>query len=66
LHSCQPIAIALKRGDDDARVDIDRALSRIYASKEFRSTYAKWFGKPDADAAAFFRLNLLRSEPYCV
>ncbi len=54
-----PIAIALKRGDDDARVAIDRALSRIYASKEFRSTYAKWFGQPDADAAAFFRLNML-------
>jgi putrescine:ornithine antiporter len=54
-----PIAIALRRGDDDARLAIDRALSRFYASKEFRSTYAKWFGRPDADAAAFFRLNML-------
>ena len=54
-----PIAIALRRGDDDARVAIDRALSRFYASKEFRATYAKWFGQPDADAAAFFRLNML-------
>jgi putrescine:ornithine antiporter len=54
-----PIAIAFRRGDDDARVAIDRALSRFYASKEFRATYAKWFGQPDADAAAFFRLNML-------
>ena len=54
-----PIAIAFRRGDDDARVAIDRALSRFYASKEFRATYAKWFGQPDADSAAFFRLNML-------
>ena len=54
-----PIALAFRRGDDDARVAVDRELSRFYASKEFRSTYAKWFGQPDADAAAFFRLNML-------
>ena len=54
-----PVAIALRRGDEDARLAVDRALSRIYAAPEFRAAYAKWFGEPDADAAAFFRLSAL-------
>jgi putrescine:ornithine antiporter len=54
-----PVAIALRRGDEDGRLAVDRALSRIYATPEFRSMYAKWFGEPDADAAAFFRLSAL-------
>jgi putrescine:ornithine antiporter len=54
-----PVAIALRRGDEDGRLTVDRALSRAYATPEFRATYAKWFGEPDADAAAFFRLSAL-------
>ncbi|HUL02080.1 MAG TPA: putrescine-ornithine antiporter [Gemmatimonadales bacterium] len=50
-----PIALAVKRGDEEARLALDRALSRIYAAPEFRATYAKWFGAPDAEALAFFR-----------
>jgi len=54
-----PVAIALRRGDEDGRLAVDRALSRTYATPEFRSMYTKWFGEPDADAAAFFRLSAL-------
>ena len=54
-----PVAVALRRGDEDGRLAVDRALSRIYATPEFRSMYAKWFGEPDADAAAFFRQSAL-------
>jgi putrescine:ornithine antiporter len=54
-----PVAIALARGNDDARLAVDRALSRIYASDGFRSAYVKWFGRPDADTLAFFRLSAL-------
>jgi putrescine:ornithine antiporter len=54
-----PVAIALARGNEDARLAVDRALSRIYATDAFRSTYFKWFGKPDADTLAFFRLSAL-------
>jgi putrescine:ornithine antiporter len=50
-----PIALAVKRGDEGARLALDRALSRLYAAPEFRADYAKWFGEPDADALAFFR-----------
>jgi ABC-type amino acid transport substrate-binding protein len=51
----EQIALALKRGDEDFRLVVDRTLSRLYASPEFRAEYAKWFGQPDERAAAFFR-----------
>ena len=54
-----PVAIALKRGNDDARLAVDRALSRLYRDGEWRAIYVKWFGEPDADTVAFFRLSAL-------
>jgi putrescine:ornithine antiporter len=50
-----PLALALRRGDEDGRLALDRALSRTYGTPEFRATYAKWFGAPDEGATAFFR-----------
>jgi putrescine:ornithine antiporter len=50
-----PLALALRRGDEDGRLAVDRALSRAYGTTEFRAVYAKWFGEPDESAAAFFR-----------
>jgi putrescine:ornithine antiporter len=50
-----PLAFALRRGDEDGRLAVDRVLSRIYGSAEFRAIYTKWFGEPDEAAAAFFR-----------
>ena len=50
-----PLAIAMKRGDEDRRLALDAALSRLYPSPEFRDIYGKWFGTPDQVAAAFFR-----------
>ena len=57
--SLAPVAIALPRGNEDARLAIDRALSRLYGTDGFRAIYAKWFGEPDADTATFFRLSAL-------
>ena len=51
----EQLAIALRRGDEDFRLVVDRALSRLYGSPEFRAEYTKWFGEPDERAAAFFR-----------
>jgi len=51
----ESLALALRRGDEDFRLAVDRALSRLYGSSEFRLEYAKWFGVPDERAAAFFR-----------
>jgi putrescine:ornithine antiporter len=50
-----PLALALRRGDEDGRLAVDRALSRAYATPGFRGVYTKWFGEPDESAAAFFR-----------
>jgi putrescine:ornithine antiporter len=50
-----PLALALRRGDEDGRLAVDRALSRAYGTPEFRAVYTKWFGEPDESAAAFFR-----------
>jgi polar amino acid transport system substrate-binding protein len=51
--------LALAYGDDDFRVLVDRALSRIYASPEFAALYAKWCGEFDERARTFFVWNTL-------
>jgi putrescine:ornithine antiporter len=55
----EPIALALKRGDEDFRLAVDRGLSRLFRSDEFAGLYTKWFGKPDQEARDFFRLVAL-------
>jgi len=57
LFTYEPLALAFKRGDEDFRLVVDRTLSRLYGSAEFRDLYAKWFGKPDESALTFFRLS---------
>jgi polar amino acid transport system substrate-binding protein len=52
-------ALALARGDDDFRQVVDSALSQAYASSEFGELYAKWCGRFDDNARAFFRWNTL-------
>jgi putrescine:ornithine antiporter len=58
-YTTAPVAIALKRGNDDARLAVDRALSRLYREGEWRAIYVKWFGEPDPETIAFFRLSVL-------
>jgi putrescine:ornithine antiporter len=55
----EPVALALQRNDDDFRLVVDRTLSRLFGSDEFRGLYAKWFGPPDEDTLTFFRLSTL-------
>jgi ABC-type amino acid transport substrate-binding protein len=55
----EPLALGLARGDEDFRLVVDRTLSRLFGSKEFQDLYAKWFGKPDEEALAFFRRSAL-------
>jgi ABC-type amino acid transport substrate-binding protein len=50
---------ALQRGDEDFRLLVDRALSRLYASEDLHFLYAKWFGEPGEFALEFFRLSAL-------
>ncbi len=55
----EPVALAVERNNDDLRVVVDRTLSRLFGTNEFRSVYAKWFGQPNEDALTFFRLSAL-------
>jgi putrescine:ornithine antiporter len=59
LFTHEPIALALGRDDDDFRLVVDRALSKLYTSPEFETIYLKWFGEPDDAIKSFFRMNAL-------
>jgi ABC-type amino acid transport substrate-binding protein len=59
LFTYEPLALALRRGDESFRFLVDRTLSRFYASGEMGDLYTKWFGEPDESALAFFRWNTL-------
>ena len=52
-----PLVLTLARGDEDFRLLVDRALSRLFASDAFPSMYAKWFGEPGDYARNFFQMN---------
>jgi len=57
MFTYEPLALALPRGDEDFRLAVDRAISRLYRSGEIRTLYAKWCGEPDANAVGFFQWN---------
>jgi ABC-type amino acid transport substrate-binding protein len=59
LFTYEPMALSLAPGDDDFRLLVDRALSRLYRSPEFGTMYAKTFGEPDETTLTFFRWNAL-------
>jgi ABC-type amino acid transport substrate-binding protein len=42
--SMEPYALALRRGDEDFRLAVDRALSQIYRSGEIGGVFAASFG----------------------
>lgn len=51
----ETMALAMRRGDDDLRLLVDRTLSRLYRSPDFGPLYASWFGPPDAVVLQFFQ-----------
>ena len=59
LFTHEPIALALGRDDDDFRLVVDRALSKLYTSPEFETIYLKWFGEPDDATKSFFQMYAL-------
>jgi putrescine:ornithine antiporter len=59
LFTHEPVALALGRNDDDFRLVVDRALSKLYASADFQTLYLKWFGQPDDATKAFFQMSTL-------
>jgi ABC-type amino acid transport substrate-binding protein len=59
LFTYEALALALRRGDEDFRLLVDRTLSRLYGSSEIGALYTTWFGEPDENALTFFRWNRL-------
>ncbi|HTP72006.1 MAG TPA: amino acid ABC transporter substrate-binding protein [Burkholderiaceae bacterium] len=53
------VALATRRNDDDFRLVVDRALSRLYRTPELARIYTKNFGAPRSDAVDFFQLVAL-------
>ena len=56
----QSAAFSLARNDEDFRLLVDRALSRLLLSGEWRAIYSNWFGPPNELMITFFQLNALR------
>lgn len=54
-----PVAIALPRGDEDFRLVVDTALSKLYRSQGYVSAYSRHFGKPSETARMLFEANAL-------
>jgi len=57
--SLEPIALGLRRGDEDFRLAVDSTLARLIGSDGFRALYASWFGAPDAEEAAALGMSAL-------
>jgi polar amino acid transport system substrate-binding protein len=51
----EPMALAMRRGDTDLRLLVDRTLSRLYRSGDFAALYGQWFGTPDPGTLELFR-----------
>ncbi|MDM9628131.1 amino acid ABC transporter substrate-binding protein [Rhizobium sp. S152] len=55
----EPLGLELARGDEDFRLQVDRALSQTYASPDFAALFTTWFGPPDEPVVTFFRQTAL-------
>lgn len=51
----EPLALALRRGDDAFRLLVDRTLSRLFRSPDIGPLYASHFGPADAGVLQFFQ-----------
>lgn len=51
----EPLALAMRRGDDAFRLVVDRSLSRVFRSSEFGSLYAGFFGPPSPGTLELFQ-----------
>jgi ABC-type amino acid transport substrate-binding protein len=59
LFTYEPLAFALSRDDEDFRLLVDRSLSGLSRSGVTQALYRKFFGEPDENTLAFFRLRTI-------
>ena len=55
----EPMALALRRGDEDFRLAVDTALSRLYSSGSYARSYTTYFGQPTETARLLFQAYAL-------
>jgi len=60
LFTHETLAFAIPQSDDDFRLLVDNALSRLYRSNEFADVYGKWFGPLKPNTLVLFQLNALQ------
>lgn len=53
------VSLGVRRQDDDFRLSVDRALSRLYRAKDFPALYRTHLGTPTAATLDFFQLVAL-------
>ncbi|MBX9947116.1 MAG: amino acid ABC transporter substrate-binding protein [Reyranella sp.] len=61
--SIEPFALAMRRGDGDFRLAVDRALSHIYRSGEIATIYSKTFGPNDKPTPTLQSLYMIATLP---
>jgi ABC-type amino acid transport substrate-binding protein len=59
LFTHEPYGIVLPRGDEDLRLIVDRTLSRLYRSGDYRELFEKYFGRPDATQSLVLSISAL-------
>ena len=52
----EPIALAMRRNNDDLRLVVDTTLSTLYRSGEIVDIYKRYFGEPGDTALLLFKL----------
>jgi ABC-type amino acid transport substrate-binding protein len=61
-HRAVRLAFALPRGDSALRLEVNRALTQVYAGGEIEPIFRQWLGplgRPSALLAAMFLLNAI-------
>ncbi len=51
-----PVSLAMARGDEDLRLQVDVALSELYHSGELAQIYRKYLGEPGEMASTLFKV----------
>lgn len=57
LFTFAPLAFSLARDDEDFRLFVDESLSKLSRSGQTQVLYKRFFGEPDENTLAFFRMN---------
>jgi ABC-type amino acid transport substrate-binding protein len=61
--SVEPYALALPRGDPDFRLEVDRALAKLYRSGEIEAVFDQWLGPLGRPSTLLTALYYLQSLP---